>query len=176
MFFSNKKKIKKKRDNLCKDADIFIQVHFVRERTNDKCKFNTLTLKSDPERDKVMEWYESHDNPESYSDIVGAYLSEYGKDENVLCDKFKLPKNYFSTLANSPSYIPSKGEALAICFAFHLTYEGARALLKSSNYALTNSEKTDLIVRYFLENGNYNLNDLNYVLGQLCDIKLADII
>ena len=40
MFFSSKKKIKKRRDNLCKEADIFIQVHFVRERNSEKYKFN----------------------------------------------------------------------------------------------------------------------------------------
>ncbi len=59
MFFGSRKKIKKRRDALCKEADTFIQVHFVRERNNDRYKFNTLPLKSDPERDKVSEWYDS---------------------------------------------------------------------------------------------------------------------
>ena len=176
MFFSSKKKNKKRRENLCKEADIFIQVHFVRERNSERYKFNTLTLKSDSERDKVTEWYDSHDNPSSYSEIVCAYLKDSGKEEASLCEKLLLEKGYFSKLEKTLSYVPSKGEAITVCFAFHLTYEASRALLKSAGYALTNSEKSDLIVRYFLENRNYNINDLNYVLGKLCDIKLKDIL
>ena len=176
MFFSNKKKIKKRRENLCREAEIFIQVHFVSERNSDRYKFNTLSLKSDPDRDKVIEWYDAHDTPESYSEIVCAYFKDSKKDENTICERMLLDKNYFSKLENSLNYRPSKGEAVIVCFAFHLSYESARALLKSADYALTNSEKSDLIIRYFLENKNYNINDLNYVLGKICDIKLKDII
>ena len=175
MFFSNKKKIKKRRENLCKEAEIFIQVHFVRERNSERYKYNTLSLKSDPERDKVIEWYESHDNPETYSEIVSALLNDSGKDAKNISDKILLDKDYFEKLKANTAYIPSKGEVITICFAFHLTYEASRALLKSAEYSLTNSDKEDLIVRYFLENKNYSINDLNFVLSKLCETKVKDI-
>ena len=176
MFFSSKKKIKKRRDSLCREADTFIQVHFVRERSSDKYKFNTLTLKSDPESDKVAEWYEAHGNPESYSEIVTAYYREAGKDTLSALEKALPEKDYFSKLEKSLSYVPAKGEAVLICFVFRLSLEASRSLLKSAGYALTNSEKSDLIIRFFLENNNYNIHDLNYVLGKICDIKLRDIV
>lgn len=176
MFFSSKKKIKKRRDSLCKEADIFIQVHFVRERNSEKYKFNTLSLKSDPERDKVNEWYNAHNNPENYSEIVLAYYNDLGKDSSDLFEKGILEKDYFTKLEKSLSYVPSKGEAVIVCFAFKLSLEASRALLKSADYALSNSEKTDLVIRYFLENNNYNIHDLNYVLIKICDIKLRDIV
>lgn len=176
MFFSNKKKIKKRREALCREADIFIQVHFVRERNSERYKFNTLSLKSDPERDKVAEWYDTHDNPESYSETVCAYFRDSSRDEDALCSQFLLDKGYFTRLESTLNYLPPKGEAVIVCFAFRLSYESSRALLKSAGYALTNSEKSDLIIRYFLETKNYNVNDLNYVLNRLCDIKLKDII
>lgn len=50
MFFrSSKKKSQKKLDELCTQADIFIQVHFVRERNGERYKFKTLSLKDNPE-------------------------------------------------------------------------------------------------------------------------------
>lgn len=176
MFFGSKKKIKKRRDSLCKEADIFIQVHFVRERNSEKYKFNTLTLKSDPERDKVKEWYNAHNNPESYSEIVLAYYKDLGKEASSLFEKGILEKDYFTKLEKALSYVPSKGEAVILCFAFKLSLEASRALLKSAGYALTNSEKSDLIIRFFLEKNNYNVHDLNYVLIKICDIKLRDIV
>ena len=176
MFFSSKKKIKKRRDNLCREADIFIQVHFVRERNSEKYKFNTLSLKSDPERDKVNEWYNAHNNPDKYSEIVLAYYKDLGRDSSDLFEKGILEKDYFAKLEKSLSYVPSKGEAVIVCFAFKLSLEASRALLKSADYALSNSEKTDLVIRYFLENNNYDIHDLNYVLIKICDIKLRDIV
>lgn len=176
MFFSSKKKIQKRRDSLCREADIFIQVHFVRERNSEKYKFNTLTLKSDPERDKVSEWYASHNNPEGYSQIVSAYYKDLGKDASAIFEKGVLEKEYFSKIEKSLSYVPAKSEVIVVCFAFKLSLEASRALLKSAGYALSNSEKSDLIIRFFLENGNYNVHDLNYVLIKICDIKLRDIV
>lgn len=176
MFFSNKKKKKKRRENLCREAEIFIQVHYVRERNNERYKYNTLSLKSDPDRDKVIEWYTSHDNPDSFSEVICTLLDESSKDAKAICDKMVLDKDYFEKLRQNKEYIPSKGEAVILCFAFHLTYEAARALLKTAEYSLTNSSRQDLIIRYFLENRNYSLTDLNFVLSNLCEIKIKDIV
>ena len=85
-------------------------------------------------------------------------------DEHLIEDKYLLGKNYFELLRTNKKYIPSKGEAFIMSFALHLSYEESRALLKSVGYAYSNSEKSDLIVRYFIENHEYNLNDLNYSL------------
>ncbi len=175
MFFNNKKKIRKRREMLCNEAEIFIQVHFVRERGGDRCKFNTLPLKSDPEIDKVEKWYDKHDNPSKYSEIAFAYFKDTGKDEDSICSKILLEKNYFTKLKNSLNYIPSKGEAITVCFAFKLSFEAAKVLLKSADYAITNSDKTDLIIRYFLEIKNHSINDLNHVLNKICGIKLRDV-
>lgn len=175
MFFNNKKKIRKRREMLCHEAEIFIQVHFVRERNSDRYKYNTLTLKSDPEIDIVKEWYDSHDNPSTYSEIAFAYFQDSGKDEDNICNKILLEKNYFTKLEDSLNYRPSKGEAITVCFAFKLSFEATKILLKSADYAITNSDKADLIIRYFLETKNYSINDLNYVLNNICYIKLKDI-
>lgn len=176
IFCSTKKKMQKKRQTLCKEAEIFTQVHFVRERNSGRYKFNMLTLKNDPERDECIEWYNNHNNPETYNEIVSCYLKDSSKDESYICDKYHFEKNYFSNLRSNPKYTPSKGEAIIVCFAFHLSYEHTRALLKSAGYALTNSEKSDLIIRFFLENKEYNINDLDYVLNHFELPTIKDII
>lgn len=177
IFNFKKKKIKKKREQLCREAEIFIQVHFVRESpTDEKHRYNTLALKSDPDREACAEWYASHNNPQAFSDIVMAYLKYTDKNEAVLCEKYQLDKNFFSNLRSDKKYHPSKGEAIIIAFAFRLNLEETKALLKSAEHSLSNSSKSDLIIRFFIDKKEYSLGDLNYVLDKFCEVKVRDLV
>ena len=175
LFNFKKRKIKKKRAQLCEDIEIFIQVHFVRERNNAKNKYNTLSLKSDPDRDACKEWYENHGNPKTFSEIVLAYIKASELKEEQICDKCGFEKSFISKLRNEKNYHPSKGEAVLFAMAFKLNFEETKALLMSAEHALTNSSKEDLIIRYFIEQKEYNISNLNYVLEKFCELKIKDI-
>lgn len=175
LFNFKKRRIKKRREQLVADAEVFIQVHFVRERSMDKNKYNTLSLKSDPDRDACVEWYENHGNPKSFSEIVMAYLKDSNKDESFICDKCSFEKSFLNKLKNDKNYHPSKGEAVLLAFAFKLNFEETKALLMSAEHSLSNSSKSDLIIRYFIKIGEYNIGHLNYVLDKFCELKIKDI-
>ncbi len=177
LFNFKKRRTRKKREQLAAQADIFIQVHYVRESPTDaKHKYNTLSLKTDPDRDACTEWYASHDNPETFSEIVLAYMKDKSKDATHLCEKYQLEKNFFDNLKSDKNYHPSKGEAILMAFAFKLNLEETKALLKSAEHCISNSIKSDLIVRFFIENKLYSTGDLNYVLDKFCEIKIKDIV
>ncbi len=177
IFNFNKKKIKKRREQLCHDAEIFIQVHFVRETpTDEKHKYNTLSLKSDPDREACAEWYANHNNPETFSEIVMAYLKDNEKNEASLCERYQLEKNFLSNLRSDKKYHPSKGEAILIAFAFKLNYEETKALLKAAEHSFSNSSKSDLIIRFFIDKREYNVGDLNYVLDKFCELNIKDLV
>lgn len=176
MFFRNsKKKSQKKLDELCQSVRIFIQVHFVPQRNSDPYKFNILSLKNDPDREKLQEFLAEHGNPDDFSSLCLLFLEQTGKDENYICDRSNLERGFFSKLHSDSDYRPSKPEVIALCFAMNLNIEEARVLLKSAGYALTNSSESDLIIRYFIEEKNYSLSELDYVLKQLCDTKLEEM-
>lgn len=170
----NRKTLNKKRETYCEDAGTFIQVHFVRERDSERYAFNTLPLKSDPERDECMEWYRSHDNPDNFIDIVALYLEENKVKAAALCNEYGLESKVFSKTSGGGCSV-EKWEAIAICFGLDLNLAQARALLKTVGYALTNSSKTDLIIRYCFENNIYKLSDINYILQKLCERDLSQI-
>jgi len=177
IFNFKKRKIRKKREYLSNEAEIFIQVHYVRESpTDEKHKYNTLVLKSDPDRDACAEWYAAHGNPETFSEIVMAYVKDKDKNETTLCEKYQLEKNFFSNLRSDKNYHPSKGEAVIMAFAFKLNLEETKALFKSAKHSLSNSSKSDLIIRFFIDNKEYSLGDLNYVLDKFCEVKVRDLV
>jgi len=168
-----KKKIQKRRDEQIKEVNSFIQVHYIRERGN--TAFNSLSLKSDPERDECLEWYEKHGNPTSYSKVVGLYIEEKGMNTETLCKRASFEPQYFEKLVGAENYRPGKGEAIAVCMGLKLNLEETRALLKLSGHSLVNSSETDLIVRYFIENKIYSIGDLNFSLQTITNIKIKDI-
>lgn len=170
----NSKGINKKREMYCEEARIFIQVHYVRERGDKKYAFNTLSLKSDPERDMCEEWYNAHNNPDNFQDIVDLYLKENNTNPSAICSEYGLENSIFNKISASACPV-EKWEAIAICFGLDLNISESRRLLKTVGYALTNSSETDLIIRYCLENNIYELEDINYILGRLCERKLNEI-
>lgn len=169
----NSKSLTKKRQTYCDDAKIFVQVHFVRERGDERYAFNTLTLKSDPEREACTLWYEEHNNPDNFLDIVEIYMNENKLKATTLCNEYNLESRIFNNDSNSRPV--EKWEAIAICFGLDLNISEARALLKTAGYALTNSSETDLVIRYCFENDIYELDDINYILKKLYERSLDQI-
>ena len=144
------KTINKRYEEHCEEARSFIQVHYVRERGSDRYAFNTLTIKSDPEREKCDEWYESHGNPNTFPEIASIYLTDKKKKDSVICKSF-------------------------VCFGLNLNIAESRRLLKSEGYALTNSSISDLVIRYCIENTIYQLAEINYLLQKICSRNLNQL-
>ena len=166
------KTINKRYEEHCEEARSFIQVHYVRERGSDRYAFNTLTIKSDPEREKCDEWYESHGNPNTFPEIASIYLTDKKKKDSVICKSFGLDSKIFSSDKKGNV---EKWEALAVCFRLNLNIAESRRLLKSEGYALTNSSISDLVIRYCIENTIYQLAEINYLLQKICSRNLNQL-
>jgi hypothetical protein len=165
---------KKKRMAYCEDAKRFVQVHYVREKSNERYAFSTLKLKQDPDREACKEWYQAHGNPSDFHEIVNLYLKETGIHSETIMREYKLGASCFYGKEQADTI--EKWEAVAICLGLHLNLAQARALLKTAGYALTNSFESDLIIRYCFEEKIYKLSDINYILKKLVDLNLTEII
>ena len=91
-------------------------------------------------------------------------IDERGKKDSQVYKKALLSKQHFSKIRNNPDYRPTKPTAIALALALELDLEETKDLIGRAGYALTNSSKFDLIIRYFIENRNYNVVQINCVL------------
>ena len=91
-------------------------------------------------------------------------IDERGLKDSQVYKKANLSKQHFSKIRNNLQYRPTKPTALALALALELDLKATRDLIGRAGYALTNSSKFDLIVRYFIEQGNYNVVDINLAL------------
>jgi len=91
-------------------------------------------------------------------------IDQTGKKDSEIYKKANLSKQHFSKIRNDPNYKPKKPTAIALALALELNLEETKDLIGRAGYALTSSSKFDLIIRYFIEQGNFNVVEINMAL------------
>ena len=99
-----------------------------------------------------------------FTETLLKLIDKTGKKDSEIYKKANLSKQHFSKIRNNPRYKPTKQTAIALALALELDLRQTRDLIGRAGYALTNSSKFDLIIRYFIEQGNYNVVEINLAL------------
>ena len=99
-----------------------------------------------------------------FTETLLKLIDQTGKKDSEIYKKALLTKQHFSKIRNNPNYKPTKPTAVALALALELDLDAAKDLIGRAGYALSNSNKFDLIIRYFIEQGNYNVVEINMAL------------
>ena len=113
-----------------------------------------------------MEWVQAIRKAEQYIDKTGKKDSETYKKTNI-------SKQRFSKIRNNPEYKPTKPTAIDLALALELSLGDTKDLIGRAGYALTNSSKFDLIIQFFVEQGNYNVVEINVALYEFDQVLLG---
>lgn len=99
-----------------------------------------------------------------FTETLLKLIDKTGKKDSEIYKKANLSKQHFSKIRNNPDYKPTKQTAIALALALELNLEQTKDLIGRAGYALSNSSKFDLIIRYFIEQKNYNVVEINMAL------------
>ena len=114
--------------------------------------------------DSLSGFIEKNRKTDTFSTLLDRLRNEKGMTPAQLYNDAWIKKQLYSKIMGERNYHPSKNTAISFGLSLRLNQESMDELLESAGYRFSNSSIFDLVILFCLNNGVYNLHDVNALL------------
>ena len=101
---------------------------------------------------------------DTFSKTLFKIIDEKEMEDSYVYKKANMDRRLFSKIRSNMEYRPSKDTVIALSMALELSLDEAKELLRKAGFALSRSNKFDIIVEYFFSEKIYDLFELDEAL------------
>src|SRR5690606_31705777 len=100
----------------------------------------------------------------TFQELLLTYIDKTGELDTTIYKSAGIDRRHFSKIRSNPSYQPTKPTVITLALAIKLSLKETDKLLNAAGFALSESNKFDLVIRFCFEKEIFDRFKVNELL------------
>lgn len=145
---------------IIKELEAYINDHFIFELQESKYYTD---MKSESLHIELDNFIKKNQKP-TLQEVLFRFIDQKGVNDSEVYKNAGIDRKHFSKIRSKSEYRPKKSTVIALGLGLKLDEDELEQLLDSAGYSLSDSETTDLVIKFCLDKKIYDVIQVNEYL------------